>query len=64
MIKFIRVEAEEYISLDERFHIIKVWDRINLIHWQLRDYTFNKTYVCYSLKHCKQIANKIINNLL
>lgn len=37
MIKWNKVEAGEYRSDDNRFHIIKTWDRIYGNHWQLHD---------------------------
>lgn len=32
MIKWVRIEAGDYESSNERFHIINGWDRINYIH--------------------------------
>lgn len=60
MIKWVRIEAGDYESSDERFHIINGWDRINYIHWVLYDRNTNKEYVGNSLKHCKQIAVDIV----
>jgi len=54
--KWIKVEAGEYYSEDERFHIIHTWDRVNNLHWNLWDKVINRDYTCDSLKHCKYIA--------
>ena len=37
MIKWKRIEAGEYESEDERFHIEKAWNRIYGNHWELWD---------------------------
>ena len=37
MIKWEKIEAGEYRSSDERFHIVKTWNRIYGNHWQLHD---------------------------
>lgn len=37
MIQWKRIEAGEYMSADERFYIIKTWDRIYGNHWELHD---------------------------
>lgn len=37
MIKWKRIEAGEYESEDNRFHITKTWDRIYGDHWRLLD---------------------------
>ena len=58
--KWDMIEAGEYWSEDERFHILKTWDRINGNHWQLTDYKTNKSIAGDSLKHCKQIAVMIM----
>lgn len=58
--KWIRVEAGEYWSNDNRFNIIKTWDRIYNSHWRLYDRVSNKDYPCDSLKECKQKAENII----
>lgn len=60
MIEWTRIEAGDYESHDERFHIINGWDRINYVHWVLYDRNTRKEYVGNSLKHCKQIAEEIV----
>lgn len=55
-----RIESGEYWSKDERFHIIKAWDRIYNAHWRLYDKNNNKQYPCDSLKACKQQAEEIV----
>jgi len=57
-----RYEAGDYSSRDERFHIIYGWDRFYGNHWSLYDRLTMKTYDFDSLKQCKQIADKIIND--
>ncbi len=57
--EWIKIEAGEYWSKDERFHIIKAWDRIYGLHWELLDIKTNIEHSCNSLKHCKQIAENI-----
>ena len=37
MIRWKRIEAGEYESEDERFHIEKTWNRIYGNHWELWD---------------------------
>lgn len=37
MLKWKRIEAGDYRSEDERFHIYKTWDRIYGDHWKLYD---------------------------
>jgi len=56
--EWIKIEAGEYYSEDERFHILHTWDRINNLHWSLWDRIKNRNYVGESLKYCKQIAEK------
>lgn len=58
--KWNMIEAGEYWSEDERFHILKTWDRIHGNHWQLTDYNTKKNIACDSLKQCKQVAEMII----
>ncbi len=60
-LEWIKVEAGDYWSTDERFHILKVWDRIYDSHWKLLDRNANKEYSCDSLKDCKHRAIEIIN---
>lgn len=60
MIEWTRIEAGDYESYDERFHVINGWDRINYVHWVLYDRNTGKEYVGNSLKHCKQIAEDIV----
>ena len=54
------IEAGEYRSKDNRFHILKGSDRINGAGWYLHDNASKKEDFCYSLKHAKQIADGII----
>ena len=64
MIVWRRLEAGEYESEDERFYIIKTWDRIHLLHWFLRDRNTNKEYTKDSLKECQRIAELILQGVL
>jgi hypothetical protein len=53
---WIRIEAGEYWSKDDRFQILKIWERIYNLHWLLDDRVKNKNYHCNSLKECKRQA--------
>ena len=64
MIKWIRLEAGEYESDDERFYILKSYNRIYGEHWSLRDRqdpdSYKGTYVEETLLNCKLRAEEII----
>ena len=66
MIKFKRIDTGEYISEDDRFHILHTWDVIHGNHWVLFDNAINDYYKrqhhYYTLKECKSVANRIIFN--
>lgn len=57
MIRWRRIEAGEYVSENERFHILKTWNRIYGNHWQLRDKNepdyYKSLYHEQTLKECK-----------
>lgn len=56
MIEWKRFDAGYYESVDGRFHISHVWDRINGNHWEIFDSLNSRKCTGYSLKHCKQMA--------
>lgn len=60
-IQWQRIEAGEYRSLDGRWEVLKVWDRLYGDHWQLTDNTIDDYYkkhtACDSLKHAKHVAS-------
>ncbi len=60
-----RIEAGEYESLDGRFHVLQTWDRLYGEHWQLTDGNVEDYYkaqtACESLKHAKHVAELIVN---
>lgn len=58
--KWNMIEAGEYWSEDERFRILKTWDRIHGNNWQLTDYNTKENIACDSLKHCKQVTEMIM----
>jgi len=58
--KWTKIEAGEYRSEDNRFDIIKTWDKIHNSHWLLTDFMIKKSYPCDSLRECKQQAEKLI----
>lgn len=58
-IKWKRLDAGEYESSDERFYIIKCWDRIFYNHWQLSDRTTGMEFARDTLKDCKLVAQDI-----
>ncbi len=67
MITWKKLDAGEYDSTDERFHIIKTWDRIYGNHWELYDREDtspdNPNHGMYcedSLKECKRVAEWIL----
>ncbi len=64
MIKWKKIEAGEYDSLDERFHIIKAYDRIYGDHWVLYDRNekdpFKGKYDEETLLACKNKAETLI----
>ena len=57
--EWIKVEAGEYWSKDERFHIIICWDRMHVNHWELWDTKTGETHPGDSLRYCKQIAGTL-----
>lgn len=64
MIKWKKIEAGEYRSDDERFHIIKTWDRIYGNHWKLLDSSvvdyYKGVYDEQTLSACKAKAEAIL----
>ena len=58
MIKWIRVEAGDYWSDDDRFHIIKTYDRLYGNHWHLMDHMKGAEFRGDSLKQCKSVASE------
>ncbi len=64
MIKWNKVEAGEYRSDDNRFHIIKTWDRIYGNHWQLNDGNsadyYKGLYQEQTLLDCKLKAEALV----
>jgi len=58
--KWKRIEAGEYYSEDERFHILDTWDRISGKYWSLYDSNTKQEIRGYSLKHVKKIAEDIL----
>lgn len=60
VIEWKRIEAGEYWSKDDRFHILKTWDRIYNSHWELYDSISKQDYPCNSLKECKRRAELIV----
>lgn len=65
MIKWNKFEAGDYKSDDERFHIIKTWDRIYGNHWQLYDSNstdyYKGLYQERTLLDCKLKAEAILD---
>lgn len=68
MIKWKKIEAGEYLSADERFRILKTWDRIYGDHWVLHDSNepdyYKGKYDCDTLIGCKLKAEAICNEQL
>ena len=66
MIKWKRIEAGEYESEDERFTILKTWNRIYGNHWQLCDRNerdhYKGLYQEYTLLDCKLKAEIIVDS--
>ena len=66
MIKWKRIEAGEYESEDERFTILKTWNRIYGNHWQLCDHNepdyYKGLYHEYTLLNCKLKAEIIVDS--
>lgn len=60
MIKWNKLDAGEYQSEDERFKIMKSWDRIYGNHWILHDYNeedyYKGDYHEQTLRDCKAKA--------
>ena len=67
MIAWKRIEAGEYESVDERFYILKAYDRVFGNHWILHDNHesdyYKRQYHEYSLKECKLKAETIAKNI-
>lgn len=62
MIKWKRIEAGDYYSEDERWHIVRGWDRIYGDHWILCDTHgdyYRDSYDFDSLKQCKYVAENL-----
>jgi len=55
-----KIEAGEYYSIDERFHIFKSWDRINGNSWQLTDHQSKQEFNYDTLKQCKNVADRLL----
>lgn len=53
-----------YYSEDNRFTITKATDRVHAGDWELYDEQTKEHYWGTSLKHCKQIAERIVNNTI
>lgn len=64
MIEWVKLDAGEYQSKDERFYILKTYDRIYGNHWELRDRNVPDYYKSlhheYTLKDCKLYAESIV----
>ena len=64
MIQWKKKEAGEYESKDERFYILKSWDRIYGNHWELHDNNesnYDKgTYHEETFLNCKLKAETIM----
>lgn len=65
MLKWIRIEAGDYKSDDNRFRILKSWDRVYGKHWKIYD-TRNPNYYkgLYhekTLLDCKMRAEAILD---
>lgn len=62
--KWIKVDAGEYVSADERFEAYRDYDRIFGNHWVLHDTTVADYYQSRmhynSLKECKGVAATIL----
>lgn len=65
MIKWIRIEPGEYRSEDERFHVVKTWDRVYGNHWELHDKNepdyYKGKYDENTLLDCKLKAEALLN---
>lgn len=65
MIKWKRIEAGNYVSEDERFHILKTWNRLYGNYWQLHDKNNSDYYKGFyherTLMDCKLKAEGIKN---
>lgn len=64
MITWIRLEPGDYISMNNRFHIIKTYDIFYGNHWRLQG-TYEKEYhkslyYEYSLRDCKAKAETLL----
>ena len=67
MIKWKRVEAGAYISIDRRFQIHASWDRIYKDHWKLYDTQdkenpYRPVAHLKTLQKCKNMAEAILKN--
>ena len=65
MIQWKKIEAGEYVSKDDRFHILKTWNRIYGNHWQLQDRSepdyYKSIYHEQTLLECKLKAETLSN---
>lgn len=65
MIKWKRIEAGDYVSEDERFHIMKAWNRLYGDYWQLHDKNnpdYHKAfYHERTLRDCKLKAEALLD---
>ena len=65
VIKWNKIEAGDYKSDDERFHIIKTWNRVYGNHWQLYDSNstdyYKGLYQERTLLDCKLKAETILD---
>lgn len=57
LLKWKKLDAGEYESLDGRFYILKCWDRMYGNHWELHDRNesdwYKGTYYEKTLTDCK-----------
>ena len=60
IMEWIKIEAGEYRSKDDRFHIFKSWDRIHGNSWQLTDLKTKQTLNYDTLKQCKSMAEDLM----
>ncbi len=64
MITWVKLDAGEYESSDQRFYILKTYDRIHGNHWELQDRDepdyYEGKYHEETLKDCKHRAEGII----
>lgn len=58
--KWIKVEAGEYRSDNERFSILKSWNRINGGSWELTDFKTKRVLNYDTLKQCQSMAEDLL----